>query len=59
MEQGFYKNDGGELFFAPNFVYGPSLELLIAKKDTYTYPVDGWTFFSTRQEALDAFGIIE
>jgi len=56
--QGFYKNDG-TLLYGPNFVLNANYELRKETKDDYTYPVDGWYWFDTRQEALDFFGIVE
>ena len=45
---GFYKlNEVNEWEFAPNFVYAPTYTLLKEEKDTYTYPVDGWTWYDT------------
>ena len=54
--QGFYKNDG-TLLYGPNFVLNANYELRKETKDDYTYPVDWWYWFDTRQEALDFFGI--
>lgn len=43
---GFYKQfEDGAWIHAPNFVYGPNLELEREQKDTYTYPVDGWVWY--------------
>ena len=56
--QGFYKNDG-TLLYGPNFVLNANYELRKETKDDYTYPVDGWYWFDTRQEALDFFGIAD
>jgi hypothetical protein len=43
---GFYKlNEINDWEFAPNFVYGPNFELIREDKDTYTYPVDGWSWY--------------
>lgn len=47
---GFYKCDG-DILYAPNFVYGPTFELLREHKDEYQYPVDGWTWFDSETEA--------
>lgn len=52
----FYKLDG-ELLEGPNFVYGPTFTLLKEQKDTYTYPVDGWYWFDTKEEAYAFFNI--
>ncbi len=59
MELGFYKNDNGTLSYAPNFVQGPGIDLVKEDKDTYEYPVQGWWWFSTRQDAITYFGITE
>jgi hypothetical protein len=50
---GFYRidPDGGELQYAPNFVYAPTYTLLRADHATYTYPVDGWYWFDTLKQA--------
>lgn len=48
---GFYTTD---LRYAPNSVYGPGYTLLIADKDTYTYPVNGWTYYASRAAAVEA-----
>jgi len=47
----FYKNDGGQLLEAPNFVYSKDYTLLITEKDTYIYPIDGWKWFDTEDQA--------
>lgn len=54
-----YKNDNGTLLEAPNFVLNKDYELYVEMKDTYTYPVDGWYYYTERSEALAAFGITE
>jgi len=48
---GFYKLDGEELLFAPNGVYHQNFTLLREEKDSYTYPVDGWEWFNSQEEA--------
>lgn len=42
---GFYKQEGENWLYAPNFVYGPTFELKKELKDTYIYPVEGWTWY--------------
>ena len=50
---GFYSLDGeGGLFFAPNAVYHKDYSLVKEEKDNYTYPVNGWTWFETEEEAM-------
>jgi len=52
----FYKLDN-ELLEAPNFVHGFGYDLNLITKDTYTYPVDGWYWFDTIEEARIFFNI--
>ena len=57
---GFYKVDlSGMVMCGPNIIYGPydAYKLSRIEKDTYTYPVDGWYWFDTEQEAYESFGI--
>lgn len=62
---GFYRTETGEdssveLFFAPNFVYGPDYTLLREYHDSmYDYPVHGWIWFNNVQSARAYFGIPE
>jgi hypothetical protein len=53
---GFYKLDG-ELLYAPNFVLNANYELRKETKDEHTYPVDGWYWFDTEEEARLFFNI--
>ena len=48
----FYKRDGEELIVVPNFVRAPTYDLFAEQKDTYAYPVDGWTWFDTLDAAM-------
>lgn len=57
-QQGFYKLDSEQLFFAPNFVSGPGLSLRAADRGQYSFPVGGWLWFDSQDEALGYFGII-
>lgn len=51
---GFYKQaEDGAWIYAANFVYGFNFELLKENKDTYTYPVDGWTWYNENIEIYD------
>jgi hypothetical protein len=57
---GFYKVDpSGIVIYGPNYVFGPydQYKLLREEKDTYTYPIDGWYWFDTEQEAYEFFQI--
>ena len=59
METGFYKNDNETLLHAPNFVYNKDYTLLVEQKNTYSYPVDGWKYFETREAALTEYGLTD
>lgn len=52
----FFKCNENELLSAPNFVSGPGFELLAGKHKDYTYPVDGWYWFSNEKEAIEKLG---
>ena len=59
---GFYKiidNEIPLMAMGPNFVLGPqdSFELRREQKDTYAYPVDGWYWFDSHEEACIYFNI--
>jgi hypothetical protein len=51
---GFYKLDG-ILLHGPNFVLNANYELRREHKDSYTYPVDGWIWFDSEEEAIAHF----
>lgn len=57
MSQGFYKYSDGQFYHGPNFVSNSSFEILKENKDDYIYPVEGWYWFDSREEALFFFGI--
>lgn len=50
---GFYKLDEGELLYGPNFVLNANYELRRETKDEYDYPVDGWSWFESREAAIE------
>lgn len=54
---GFYKKDGDNVLFGPNFVLNATYELRRETKDTNNYPVDGWYWFDSIEEAYAAFGL--
>ena len=61
MEQntsGFYKVDG-DLLYAPNFVLGAygAYELRKETHQEHTYPIDGWYWFDTENEARVFFNM--
>ena len=62
MEEGFYKIEVGAkrsvLLFATHL---ESLEwtLTLENKDSFTYPVDGWRYFDTLNEACTHYEVSE
>jgi len=54
---GFYKNDNGEVLFGPNYVVSLNYNLFKEQKDEHTYPIDGWYWFDSIEEAYSFFGI--
>ena len=48
---GFYRENNGEIQFAPNFVLSSVYELRKETHDQHTYPVDGWYWFDSETEA--------
>lgn len=53
----FFKLKNNELLEGPNFVQGPNFVLVKEEKDTYTYPVEGWYWFDTIEEAQAFFNL--
>ena len=49
---GFYKKDGEVLLYGPNYVLNAAYELRRETKDQNTYPIDGWNWFDTEEEAV-------
>lgn len=54
---GFYCSQDGYLGYAPNFVENSQYALYRDQKDTYEYPVHGWRWFDSEEEARSYFGI--
>jgi hypothetical protein len=53
----FFKVENDLVQEAPNFVHAPEYDLVAESKDDYSYPVDGWTWFDTLEEAYKFFGV--
>lgn len=51
---GFYKNDNEYLLFGPHFVLNANYELRRETHDQHTYPVDGWYWFDSEEQAKEA-----
>ena len=61
-EKGFYKLEVGtkqSMMIHGTHLHNKNYSLHISQKDTYTYPVDGWTYFDTFAEACQHFGVSE
>lgn len=54
---GFYKMDSGELLYGPNFVLNKDFELRRETHATHEYPVDGWSWFDSEDDAVTFFNI--
>jgi hypothetical protein len=57
MNPGFYKNEDGHAVHGPNYVLNMDYELRKETKDEHTYPVDGWSWFDSEEEAYASFGL--
>lgn len=53
---GFYKLDG-DLLHGPNFVLNANYELRRETHDQHSYPIDGWFWFDSEQEARLFLGL--
>ena len=53
---GFYKLDD-VLLYAPNYVLNKDYTLLKEEYENHAYPVDGWTWFESEDEARQAYGL--
>lgn len=54
---GFYLQNGQGFIFAPNFVVNSQYQLHRETHDQHEYPVDGWYWFDSEEEARAAFGL--
>ena len=54
---GFYKRDGEQLLYGPNFVLNADYELRRETREQNAPPVDGWQWFDTAAEAYAAHGL--
>lgn len=55
---GFYKLDS-DLLFGPNFVLNANYELRRETHDQHEYPVDGWSWFDSEEQARAFFNLPE
>jgi hypothetical protein len=49
--QGFYKYQDEQMYYAPHYVEGQGFTLIAEYKDQNEYPVDGWYWFDSEEEA--------
>ena len=54
---GFYKYEDKALLYGPTQVTGPYYDLLRQNHTEYNYPVDGWYWFDTEEQAREFFGL--
>lgn len=54
---GFYRNDQGFLSYGKNYVMSGYYNLLREQKDEYTYPVNGWYWFDSEDQAREYFNL--
>jgi hypothetical protein len=54
---GFYKVNDKQVLFAPNAVISKTYTLAREQKGTYTYPIEGWYWFDSEQEAYTQFNL--
>jgi hypothetical protein len=57
MTSGFYKYESDAVAYGPNFVLDKNFELRSESKDEHTYPIDGWYWFDTMEDAYLFFNI--
>jgi hypothetical protein len=57
MTSGFYKYESNAVSYGPNYVLYKDFELRKESKDEHTYPVDGWYWFDTMEDAYSFFNI--
>jgi hypothetical protein len=59
-QSGFYCMNDGDLGFAPNFVQWPDgTTIQRSEKDTYSYPVNGYSWFDSRSAAKRFFNHVD
>jgi len=57
---GWYKQDpSGALLFGRFYVLNANYELHRHLADTYTYPIDGWSWYESEELAKAALGIVD
>lgn len=54
---GFYKNINESVFFAKNNVHHKDYDLNINNRENYSYPIDGWFYFDSKEDAYAFFDL--
>jgi hypothetical protein len=54
---GFYKYQDEQIFYAPNYVEGQGYVLISEYKDQHEYPIDGWYWFESEEDAYVFFDL--
>lgn len=54
---GFYKKEVEDILYGVSEVMGPDFNLRRDEKDQYEYPVHGWYWFDSTEEAYAFFGV--
>lgn len=54
---GFYKSESNFLLFGPNYVLNAEYKLFRETRDQHSYPVDGWYWFDTEEDARIFFDL--
>ena len=57
MKDGFYKLDNSQLLFGPCDVYNANYTLIREEHQSHEYPVDGWYWFDTLEDACRVLGL--
>lgn len=55
--QGFYKKENDNLIYSQNLVLNSEYQLFKELKDEYNYPIDGWYWFDSEDDAYVFFNI--
>ena len=55
--RGFYKTIDNHVFYAEKNVHNKEYNLSIDEYNLYEYPVDGWYYFESEEEAYSFFGL--
>lgn len=56
MNSGFYKIDGGELLYGLHIV-APTFTLTAETRADFSFPLDGWYWFNSEEEARFVLGV--